>query len=455
MLWGGRFKSQLDQAAFRFSSSFDVDKRLLREDIFGSLVQANMLHKIGILTTDERDQIHSGLNQIEREWNEGKWTPTAEHFEDIHSAVEFRLKEIIGDPAGKLHTGRSRNDQVATDVRLWIKTASDQIRTAIIELQKTLVTLSESHITTIIPGYTHLQRAQPISFAFHLLAYVEMLDRDKSRFQFVKDEANFSPLGSGALAGSTLPLDRDLTSREMNFSSPTSNALDTVSDRDFMLDFLHSCSVGMMHLSRLSEELIIWSTSEWKFIQLADAWTTGSSLMPQKKNPDMAELIRGKVGRVYGNYTSLSTTMKGLPLSYNRDLQEDKESLFDSFDTLLDSLTIMNGMMSTVTVYSKRFEAELQGDFSLSTDLADWLVSKGIPFRESHHIVGKVVQFAESNNKKLHQILLKDLQSIHPVFDESALLCFDISTALHRKKTLGSPNPELVKTQIQDWKKKL
>ena len=455
MLWGGRFKSQLDQSAFRFSSSFDVDKRLIREDIFGSTVQAEMLHSIGILTTEERDQILSGLQQIEHEWLEKKWTPTVEQFEDIHSAVEFRLKEIIGDPAGKLHTGRSRNDQVATDVRLWMKTASDQIQSAVSDLQKTLASLSEKHVNTIIPGYTHLQRAQPISFAFHLLAYTEMLERDKSRFHFVMNEANFSPLGSGALAGSTLPLDRNLTSGKMNFSAPTSNALDTVSDRDFMLDFLHSCSVSMMHLSRLSEELIIWSTSEWKFIQLSDEWTTGSSLMPQKKNPDMAELIRGKVGRVYGNYISLSTTMKGLPLSYNRDLQEDKEPLFDSFDTLLDSLTIMNGMMSSVTVYADRFEKELQGDFSLSTDLADWLVLKGIPFRESHHIVGKVVQFAESNQIKLHQIQLKDLQNIHPVFDESALSCFDISSALNRKKTIGSPNPELVKSQIQEWKEKL
>lgn len=455
MLWGGRFKSQLDQSAFRFSSSFDVDKRLLHEDILGSLAQAEMLLKIGILTHEEHSRIQSGLKQIEREWTDRKWIPTSDQFEDIHSAVESRLKELIGDPAGKLHTGRSRNDQVATDVRLWMKTASVQIIAALTELQKTLTHLSEIHTDTIIPGYTHLQRAQPISFAFHLLAYIEMLERDKNRFQFVRSEADYSPLGSGALAGSTLPLDRNLTSDEMNFSAPTSNALDTVSDRDFMLDFLHSCSVGMMHLSRLSEELIIWSTSEWRFIQLADEWTTGSSLMPQKKNPDMAELIRGKVGRVYGNYIALSTTMKGLPLSYNRDLQEDKGSLFDSFDTLFDSLTIMNGMMASVNVYKDRFTNELQGDFSLSTDLADWLVLKGVPFRESHHIVGKVVQFAESNQIKLHQIKLTDLQSIHTVFDESALLCFDVGSALERKKTFGSPNPELVKEQIQNWKKKL
>ena len=282
-----------------------------------------------------------------------------------------------------------------------------------------------------------------------------MLERDKNRIQFVRNGADFSPLGSGALAGSTLPLDRNLTTEKMGFSAPTPNALDTVSDRDFLLDFLHSCSVGMMHLSRLSEELIIWSTSEWKFIQLADEWTTGSSLMPQKKNPDMAELIRGKVGRVYGNYIALSTTMKGLPLSYNRDLQEDKESLFDSFDTYLDSLSIMSGMMSSVTVFADRFKSELEGDFSLSTDLADWLVMKGIPFRESHHLVGKVVQLAESDNIKLHQLTLNQLKSIHTIFDQTAMDCFKIESALARKKTFGSPNPEFVGQQILDWKSRL
>lgn len=455
MLWGGRFKSQLDQSAFKFSSSFGVDKKLIHEDIFGSLVQAEMLLKIGILNQQEFDSISSGLKKIEQDWNDGTWVPNETHYEDIHSAVETYLKELIGDAAGKLHTGRSRNDQVATDSRLWVKKATGEINSAIVDLQKTLVGLAEKHTETIIPGYTHLQRGQPISFAFHLLAYVEMLERDKNRFSFISDEANFSPLGSGALAGSTLPLDRQFTSEKLGFKSPTRNALDSVSDRDFMLDFLHACSVGMMHLSRFSEEIIIWSTAEWNFIRLADEWTTGSSLMPQKKNPDMAELIRGKFGRTFGNYTALLTTMKSLPLSYNRDLQEDKESLFDSFETFFDSLLIMTGMMGSIHVKTERFKTELEGDFSLSTDLADWLVLKGIPFREAHHLVGQIVQLAETKQVKLHHLQLSDIKQIHSIFDETALDCFKIETALYRKKTFGSPNPDLVKKQIEEWKKTL
>lgn len=455
MLWGGRFKSQLDQSAFRFSSSFNIDKRLFHEDILGSIAHADMLLAIHILSPEEHKAIVSGLKKIEIEWNEQLWQPTADEFEDIHSAVESKLKLLIGDVAGKLHTGRSRNDQIATDVRLWIKSAIDHLTTTISKLQKTLLTLAEQHSETIIPGYTHLQRAQPISFGYHVLAYVEMLERDKSRFQWVRQETNFSPLGSGALAGSTIPLDRNLTSHILGFTAPTSHAMDSVSDRDFMLDFLHSCSLGMMHLSRLSEELILWSSSEWKLVKLSDEWTTGSSLMPQKKNPDMAELIRGKTGRVFGNYTALLTTMKGLPLSYNRDLQEDKNSLFDSFDSFMDSLTIMTGMMSTIHIFTDRFINELQGDFCLSTDLADWLVLKGIPFRETHHIVGQIVQYAESNKINLHQISLEKLRTFHPIFDETALLCFDIRSALHNKKTMGSPNPELVKQRISELKKML
>jgi len=455
MLWGGRFKSQLDQSAFKFSSSFGVDKKLIHEDIFGSIIQAEMLLKIGILNQQEFDSISDGLRKIEKDWNEGKWIPNETQFEDIHSAVETYLKELIGDAAGKLHTGRSRNDQVATDSRLWVKKATKEITSAIEDLQKTLLILAEKHTETLIPGYTHLQRGQPISFAFHMLAYVEMLERDKNRFNFVFDEANFSPLGSGALAGSTLPLDRQFTSEKLGFQEPTRNALDSVSDRDFMLDFLHSCSIGMMHLSRFSEEIIIWSSVEWNFIRLADEWTTGSSLMPQKKNPDMAELIRGKFGRTFGNYTALLTTMKSLPLSYNRDLQEDKESLFDSFETFFDSLLIMTGMMSSVHIKSERFKYELEGDFSLSTDLADWLVVKGIPFRESHHLVGQIVQLAETKQVKLHQLQLSEIKEIHSVFDETALDCFKIETALNRKKTFGSPNPSLVKKQIEEWLKSL
>jgi len=296
-----------------------------------------------------------------------------------------------------------------------------------------------------------VQRAQPVSLAFHLLAYVEMLNRDAKRLEFVLSETDKSPLGSGALAGSTLPLDRQYTSDNLGFSEPCRNALDAVSDRDFALDFLNAVSVGMMHLSRLSEELVLWSTSEWSFIKLADSLTTGSSLMPQKKNPDMAELIRGKMGRISGNYIALLTIMKGLPLSYNRDLQEDKEPSFDSFKTYFECLHLMTMMIASMKPDTNKFENELKGDFSLATDLADWLVLKGIPFREAHSIVGHVVKLAEDSGKKFDQLTLEEIKTVNSIFDESALECFNIKTALWRKKTFGSPNPEIVKEEISYW----
>jgi argininosuccinate lyase len=323
MLWGGRFTDKLNDNAMEFSSSLSFDINLIDEDIQVSIAHSTMLETIGILSKEELEKIIDGLTTIKNESSAGKWNPDVFKFEDIHSAIESRLGELIGDTAGKLHTGRSRNDQVATGFRLWTKKAITNLSEQLSIFQEALISLSEKHTETIMPGYTHLQRAQPISFAFHLLAYVEMLERDKKRLQFVLDETDSSPLGCGALAGSTLPLDRDLTTQKLGFSKPSSNALDAISDRDFVIDLLNACNIGMMHISRLSEELIIWSTSEFNFIKLGDAFTTGSSLMPQKKNPDMAELSRGKTGRVYGNYTAVTTMMKGLPLSYNRDMQED------------------------------------------------------------------------------------------------------------------------------------
>jgi argininosuccinate lyase len=452
MLWGGRFKDKLDDKAMKFSSSLSFDINLILEDLLCSTVHAEMLFKTGIISEDEFNQIKNGLKKIEEEWSSGKWTPDENEFEDIHSAIESKLKELIGAAAGKLHTGRSRNDQVATDMKLWIRKASSNLIELLTSTQKVFLELAEDHTETIIPGYTHLQRAQPISYAFHLLAYVEMFERDKQRFTPSGVEG---PLGSGALAGSTLPLDREFTSAKLGFANPTRNALDTVSDRDYLLDFLNACSIGMMHLSRLAEELILWSSSEWKLIKLSDKYTTGSSLMPQKKNPDMAELVRGKTGRVFGNQFSLLTTMKGLPLSYNRDLQEDKEQVFDSFFTYADSLSIIKGMMETATVNSSRFSEELKNDFSLATDLADWLVLKGIPFRDAHEIVGTVVKYAEENNKTFGLITLDELKKINSAFDKTALECLNLETALQRKKTFGSPNPTLVKEQIEYWKNHL
>ena len=448
MLWGGRFKEQLNEKALRFSSSLKVDINLILEDIEGSKAHAGMLSKVGIISANEAENIIAGLDKIKDDWLSKTWAPDESKFEDIHSAVEARLYEIIGETAGKLHTGRSRNDQVATDIKLWIKNASYAVLEQIKNLQLTLLNISEEHTETIISGYTHLQRAQPVSLAFHMLAYFEMLERDKTRFQFVIKASDESPLGSSALAGSTLPLDRNYTSAFLGFNKPTENALDSVSNRDFILDFLHACSVGMMHLSRLSEEIIIWSTSEWNFLKLGDNFTTGSSLMPQKKNPDMAELIRGKTGRVYGNYIALATTMKSLPLSYNRDLQEDKEPLFDSYVTYEDSLEIMNGMLKSASFNSEKFSSELKGDFSLATDLADWLVLKGVPFREAHHIVGEVVRKLEDEGKNFSDASVEFLKGINSVFDESAIECFNIESALNRKKTVGSPNPGMVKKQV-------
>ncbi len=451
MLWGGRFSEQLNSSALEFSSSLKFDINLILEDIECSKAHSEMLFKINIINEDELKKIIDGLNLIEVEWKTGTWKPNPSK-EDIHSIIESRLKELIGNTAEKLHTGRSRNDQVATDLRLWIKKQTTKIKNEIIDFQKTLLQICEENIETIIPGYTHLQRAQPISLAFHLLAYIEMLERDKERCSFAFNEANVSPLGSGALAGSTLPLDRDFSASKLNFSKVSSNALDSVSDRDFAIDFLNLCSIGMMHLSRFSEELILWSSSEWNFIKIGDAFTTGSSLMPQKKNPDLAELIRGKTGRTYGNYLSLLTLMKGLPLSYNRDLQEDKEAIFDSFETYFNSLMIMNLMIASIQFNKERFIKELEGDYSLSTDVADWLVMKEVPFREAHKIVGELVKFAETNSKKLNQLTLEEIKSINPIFNKEVLSLFDIKTALSRKQTYGSPNPNFVKNEIEKWK---
>jgi argininosuccinate lyase len=454
MLWGGRFKKNINDKAMSFSSSLSFDINLILEDLLVSKVHAEMLASIGLITIAESNQIINGLDKIEDEWKYGNWIPDENKYEDIHSAIESRLTEIIGETAGKLHTGRSRNDQIATDMKLWIRKVSNQIKDEITSFQKLLVRIASKHTETIMPGYSHLQRAQPISFAFHLLAYVEMMERDKTRFSIIPGVEK-NPLGSAALAGSTLPIDRNFTSEKLGFAAPSGNALDSVSDRDFLLDFLNSCAIGMMHLSRLAEEIILWSSSEWNFVKLSDEFTTGSSLMPQKKNPDMAELSRGKTGRVYGNYTSLLTTMKGLPLSYNRDMQEDKEPVFDSFKTYFGSLEMMKSVIETMKVNNERFVEELMKDFSLATDLADWIVLKGIPFREAHKIVGELVKYCEDKGKAFNKVTLEDFKLIHSVFDETALECLDIETSLSRKKTIGSPNPLMVENQIQMWNKKL
>lgn len=452
MLWGSRFKDKLNKSALKFSSSLAFDINLIQEDLLVSKAHAEMLAQIKIISDEEAEKIIYGLNLIGKHFNEGSWKPENENYEDIHSAIESKLFDLIGDTAGKLHSGRSRNDQVATDLRLWVKKTSKELTNALNHLQNVFLDLAGQHINTLIPGYTHLQRAQPVSYAFHLLAYVEMFERDKRRLNFVHSEADVSPLGSSALAGSSLTLDRNFTAKKLGFTDITANAMDAVSDRDFVLDFLNCCVTGMIHLSRLAEEIIIWSSAEWNFITLSDKFTTGSSLMPQKKNPDIAELIRGKTGRVFGNYISLAAVLKGLPLSYNRDLQEDKEPLFDSVETYYNSLLLTGQMIETMEVNTERYKEELKGDFSIATDLADWLVMQGIPFREAHNIVGEIVNYCEEQNKKFDGLTLDELKKINSIFNTSAIEILDIQNVLNRKQTFGSPNPEFVKKEIKKWK---
>jgi len=455
MLWGSRFKNKLNDSAMEFSSSLPVDINLIEEDILVNKAHTEMLEDIGIISSDEMKSIIDGLDTIHKEFDEGTWKPDPAKYEDIHSAIEGRLFELIGEIAGKLHTGRSRNDQVATDFRLWIKKAIEEIVSSINNFQNTLIDVAEKNVNTIMPGYTHLQRAQPVSLAFHLLAYVEMLERDKMRFDFAFKQADVSPLGAGSLAGSTLPIDPEFTSWKLGFSKYFGNALDAVSDRDFVIDFINACVTGQIHLSRLSEELILWSTAEWKFIIISDEYSTGSSLMPQKKNSDMTELIRGRSGKILGDYVNIITVLKALPLSYNRDLQEDKEPAFNSFNIYLSSLNIISKIIGTIEINKERFSEELKGDFILSTDLVDWLVLQGISFRESHKIVGSLVKYLEETGKNFQGLTLDEIKKINPIFNEEALEYFKLEKALFRKKSEGSPNPEMVKKQLKRWKSRL
>ena len=452
MLWGSRFEKKLDQKAFEFSSSLNIDIRLLEYDIKVSKAHAKMLADTNIISNEDSDKIIKGLESISNEWKSNDWNPIKEKYEDVHSAIESKLKERIGETAGKLHTGRSRNDLVSTSFRLWVKDHSKGLIDLIKYFQRTLIQISEEHVYTVMPGYTHLQRAQPISLAFHLLAYVEMMERDKKRFAFVINESNVMPLGSGALAGSSLPLNRNITMDELGFAYVSNNALDAVSDRDFVIDFLNACSITMSHLSRLSEEIVLWSGNEFNFLKLSDQFTTGSSLMPQKKNPDIAELIRGKSAKVIGNLFTISAMMKGLPLSYNRDMQEDKEPSFNSYDILSTSLQLISEMMITAEFNKERFIEELKIDSMVATDIVDWLVTKDIPFREAHKIVGEIVKYSERNNKPIQELSILEFIEINENFDESILEVMKIENILSIKKTEGSPNPKFVKQLIQQWK---
>ena len=453
-LWGGRFEASLDKQTEEFGASIKFEQRLAPFDLKGSLAHVKMLGETGIITTEESQKIAEGLKKVEEKLLNGQIEFKMEN-EDIHMNMESYLHQEIGPLAGKLHTARSRNDQVATDMHLYLKSILEAVLEALKGLRETIVKLAVNQIDTIMPGYTHLQHAQPISFGQHLMAYYQMLTRDFERFEFNIKHTDMNPLGAAALAGTTFPIDRMLTTKLLGFEKAYDNSMDAVSDRDFILEFLSNASLLMMHLSRFCEELLLWSSHEFKFVSLSDAYSTGSSIMPQKKNPDMAELIRGKTGRVYGNLTALLTVMKGLPLAYNKDLQEDKEGMFDSADTIITSLTVMNGMLSTLTVNRVNMEKSTEQDFSNATELADYLAAKGLPFRKAHELVGLLVLDCIKKGIYLQDVNLQDYQMLSPLINEDVYEVLKSRTAVSRRNSLGGTGFESVKKQIEEAKKEL
>jgi len=448
-----RFREDVDKVMALINQSISFDKRLYRQDIEGSIAHAKMLAHAKILTQPEADQIIRGLEEIVEEIESGKFVFDLKA-EDIHMNVERRLIEKIGDAGKKLHTARSRNDQVALDTRMYLKEEIEAIRSLIASLVAALVSLAEANLDTIMPGYTHLQRAQPVLFSHHLLAYAYMLCRDMDRLGDCYRRTDIMPLGSGALAGTTFPIDRDFLARELGFSGVTENSLDAVSDRDFIIEFSAAASILMVHLSRFSEDLILWSSEEFGFIQLGDAVTTGSSMMPQKKNPDGAELVRGKSGRVFGNLMRILVLMKGLPLSYNKDMQEDKEGLFDTIDTLKICLQIDIKMLEGVTVKKDRMLRALKDSFTNATDMADYLVRKGLPFREAYRVVGQVVLYCEEHKKHLLDLSPAELKSFSSLFDADVLKEIDFYSSVNRRNLQGGTSLQSVKRQIGDIKKR-
>lgn len=435
-LWGGRFTKTAEEWVDEFGASIHFDKALVVEDIKGSLAHVKMLGHTGILPLADVECIEKGLNTLLEKALQGN-LPFSVQYEDIHLNIEKLLIDEIGEVGGKLHTARSRNDQVATDMHLYLKKEIEEIKGLIREFQAAIIHLAKQHIETIMPGYTHLQRAQPISFAHHLLAYFWMLERDYNRFEDSLKRVNISPLGAGALAGTTFPIDREFTASQLGFDSIYLNSIDAVSDRDFIVEFLSNCSMMMMHFSRLCEELILWSSKEFHFVEIDDTFATGSSIMPQKKNPDMAELIRGKTGRVYGNLFSLLTVLKGLPLAYNKDMQEDKEGMFDTVLTVKGSLEILTGMMQSVKIHTATMENAVKSDFSNATELADYLAGKGLPFRKSHEIVGKLVLTCIQKGIYLADLPLDEYKAASDLFEDDIYEVLNPKTAVNRRNSSG------------------
>ena len=446
-LWGGRFTGQTDELVKKFNDSIPFDKRLWREDITGSIAHARMLGKQGILSPDDTNAIIDGLSSILNDLESGALQIT-DDYEDIHSFVEATLTQRIGDAGKRVHTGRSRNDQVALDMRLFTRSSIDEIQKDLLDLLQELLHLMKEHIDTFMPGFTHLQKAQPVTLAHHFGAYFEMFKRDVQRLHDCRVRMNYCPLGAGALAGTTYPLDRDMVAKELGFTAPTANSMDSVSDRDYLIEFLSDLSLIMMHLSRLSEEIILWNSNEYRFVEIDDAYSTGSSIMPQKKNPDVAELIRGKSGRVYGDLNSLLVAMKGIPLAYDKDMQEDKEPAFDAIDTVDMCLRLMKGMLSTMKFHTDIMERSAAMGFTNATDAADYLVRKGIPFRDAHGIIGRMVLYCIDQKKPIDALSMKEFHSFSPAFDEDIYEAISLKTCVERRLTKGAPSRRSMEEEI-------
>ncbi len=451
-LWGGRFQGEISELAWKFNASIYFDKRLIRHDVLGSKAHVTMLAKQGIITEKECEDIKNGLDEILKDVDDGKLEIT-DKYEDIHSFLEANLIDRIGDAGKKMHTGRSRNDQVALDMRLYTRDEVINTSRILCDLLNTLKDLMKEHIHTYMPGFTHLQKAQPVTLAHHLGAYFEMFKRDALRLNDIYDRMNYCPLGAGALAGTTYPLDREFVADKLSFKGPTLNSMDSVSDRDYLIEFLSALSIIMMHLSRFSEEVIIWNSNEYNFVTIDDAYSTGSSIMPQKKNPDIAELVRGKTGRVYGALNSLLVTMKGIPLAYDKDMQEDKEVSFDAMDNTKNCLILFTDMLKTMRFNKEQMEKSAVRGFTDATDAADYLVNKGVPFRDAHGIIGRIVLNCIDKNCGISDLSIEELKGFSPEFDSDIYDAISLKTCVEKRLTIGAPGPEAMENVIAECDK--
>lgn len=453
-LWGGRFTKETDKLVYNFNASISFDQKFFRQDIQGSIAHATMLGAQGIISKDDSEKIVAGLKSILEDIESGKLEITDE-YEDIHTFVEANLIERIGDAGKRLHTGRSRNDQVALDMKLYTRDEIGNVDEELRELLQVILRIMKENVETYMPGFTHMQKAQPVTVAHHFGAYFEMFKRDRSRLSDIFARMNYCPLGSGALAGTTYPLDREMTARLLGFTGPTLNSMDSVSDRDYLIEFLDALSIIMMHLSRFSEEIIIWNSNEYKFVELDDAYSTGSSIMPQKKNPDIAELVRGKTGRVYGALMSLLTTMKGIPLAYDKDIQEDKELTFDAIDTAKGCISLFKGMIDTMTLNKDIMGASAKHGFTNATDAADYLVRKGVPFRDAHGIIGQLVLYGIEHHKALDDFTLDEYKAVCDVFDDDIYDAISLKTCVEKRLTIGAPGKSAMDAVIAQYEQYL